>query len=47
MVLDAGQIVEFNSPMNLLSKQNGAFRSLVEESNDKEALLHLVNAQNK
>ncbi|OSD00626.1 P-loop containing nucleoside triphosphate hydrolase protein [Trametes coccinea BRFM310] len=38
MVLDAGQIVEFGKPSELLKKENGLLRSLVEESGDKEHL---------
>ncbi|KAI9061280.1 P-loop containing nucleoside triphosphate hydrolase protein [Trametes sanguinea] len=38
MVLDAGQIVEFGKPGELLQKENGLLRSLVEESGDKEHL---------
>ncbi|KAJ3015274.1 hypothetical protein NUW54_g1087 [Trametes sanguinea] len=38
MVLDAGQIVEFGKPSELLQKENGLLRSLVEESGDKEHL---------
>ncbi|KZV63837.1 P-loop containing nucleoside triphosphate hydrolase protein [Peniophora sp. CONT] len=42
MVLDAGRIVEFDSPKVLLKKNGGFFKSLVEESSDKEALYALV-----
>ncbi|KAI0068079.1 P-loop containing nucleoside triphosphate hydrolase protein [Artomyces pyxidatus] len=42
MVLDAGNIVEFDKPSELLKKKEGLFRSLVEESNDKDALYALV-----
>lgn len=45
MVLDAGQLVEFDSPTNLLKKNGGYFRSLVDESDDREMLLKLVNGQ--
>ncbi|KZV67494.1 P-loop containing nucleoside triphosphate hydrolase protein [Peniophora sp. CONT] len=38
MVLDAGRIVEFDSPRVLLEKSRGYFRSLVDESGDKDAL---------
>ncbi|KAI9069817.1 hypothetical protein FKP32DRAFT_1671074 [Trametes sanguinea] len=38
MVLDAGQIVEFGKPCELLQKENGLLRSLVEESGHKEQL---------
>ncbi|KIJ48474.1 hypothetical protein M422DRAFT_247819 [Sphaerobolus stellatus SS14] len=38
MVLDAGHIVEFASPKELLKNPSGFFRSLVDESGDKDAL---------
>jgi len=38
MVLDAGRIVEFDSPKTLLSKPSGLLRSLVEESGDRDTL---------
>ena len=38
MVLDAGRIVEFDSPSVLLQKEGGFLKSLVDESGDKEAL---------
>ncbi|OSD04848.1 P-loop containing nucleoside triphosphate hydrolase protein [Trametes coccinea BRFM310] len=38
MVLDAGEIVEFGKPSELLQKENGRLRSLVEESGDQEHL---------
>ena len=38
MVLDAGRIVEFDSPRTLLEKGSGLLKSLVDESGDKEAL---------
>ena len=44
MVLDAGKLVEFDSPRNLLQNERGLFRSLVEESNDKESLVRLAKA---
>jgi ABC-type multidrug transport system fused ATPase/permease subunit len=37
MVLDAGKLVEFDSPKNLLRK-DGLFKSLVDESADKDIL---------
>ncbi|KIK69543.1 hypothetical protein GYMLUDRAFT_236056 [Collybiopsis luxurians FD-317 M1] len=42
MVLDAGQMVEFDSPAALLRKEDGQFRSMVECASDKQALLALV-----
>ncbi|KIP03522.1 hypothetical protein PHLGIDRAFT_534840 [Phlebiopsis gigantea 11061_1 CR5-6] len=38
MVLDAGRIVEFGSPKELLRNDNGFFRSLVDASRDKDKL---------
>lgn len=43
MVLDAGNLVEFDSPANLLKLENSAFKSLVDGSGDKEHLYSLVN----
>ena len=44
MVLDAGQLVEFDTPKNLLRKESGTgyLRSLVEESKDKDVLYKLA-----
>ncbi|KAJ2923002.1 hypothetical protein H1R20_g14091, partial [Candolleomyces eurysporus] len=36
MVLDTGNIVEFASPKELLAKENGFFKALVDESADKD-----------
>ncbi|KAK0192579.1 hypothetical protein F5146DRAFT_1040547 [Armillaria mellea] len=38
MVLEAGDIVEFDSPKNLLTNPKGKLRSLVDESADKDIL---------
>ncbi|TFK33331.1 hypothetical protein BDQ12DRAFT_700806 [Crucibulum laeve] len=43
MVIDAGKIVEFDPPYVLLRRDNGTFRSLVDESGDKEVLYELAN----
>ena len=43
MVLDAGHIVEFDTPRNLLQAgAKGYFRSLVDESEDKAMLYNLA-----
>ncbi|EMD41580.1 hypothetical protein CERSUDRAFT_110129 [Gelatoporia subvermispora B] len=42
MVLDAGRIVEFDTPSALLENSKGMLRALVEESGDKEALLNMA-----
>lgn len=41
LVLDAGRLVEFDSPAALLQK-GGMFRALVDESGDKDALYELI-----
>ena len=38
LVLDAGAVVEYDSPRTLLDKPGGAFRSLAEESGEMGAL---------
>ncbi|KII86961.1 hypothetical protein PLICRDRAFT_275537 [Plicaturopsis crispa FD-325 SS-3] len=42
MVLDAGRIVEFDSPAALLQNENGMLRSLVDQSGDRDALYAMV-----
>ncbi|KAF8832671.1 hypothetical protein HHX47_DHR1001791 [Lentinula edodes] len=42
MVLDAGRIVEFDSPQALLNIKDGKLRSLVDQSNDKDSLYTMV-----
>jgi ABC-type multidrug transport system fused ATPase/permease subunit len=42
MVLDAGRLVEYDTPQNLLAMKKGLFYSLVEESGDKEELYRLA-----
>ncbi|KAJ7141437.1 hypothetical protein C8R44DRAFT_763446 [Mycena epipterygia] len=44
MVLDAGRIVEFDTPKVLLKNKDGLLRALVEESGDKEALYEMARA---
>ncbi len=39
MVLDAGRIAEFDSPKNLLMRNEGLFKSLVQESEDRVNLM--------
>lgn len=41
LVLDAGKVVEFDSPKALLRKE-GAFRTLVDGSGDRDALYGMV-----
>ncbi|KAF8528037.1 P-loop containing nucleoside triphosphate hydrolase protein, partial [Hysterangium stoloniferum] len=42
MVLDAGNMVEFDSPRNLLKKDGGYLKGLVDESGDPEALYRMA-----
>ncbi|OCB86631.1 P-loop containing nucleoside triphosphate hydrolase protein [Sanghuangporus baumii] len=44
MVLDAGELVEFGSPKMLLGKEGGYFRSLIDESDDRDLLRNLIGA---
>ncbi|CAE6514065.1 unnamed protein product [Rhizoctonia solani] len=45
MVLEAGKIVEFDSPVALLQKENGIFKALVDESGDREKLYAMAKGQ--
>ncbi|KAF8068839.1 P-loop containing nucleoside triphosphate hydrolase protein [Lyophyllum atratum] len=45
MVLDAGNIVEFDHPRVLLQKEDGYLRALVDESGDRETLYAAAGAQ--
>ncbi|KAJ3799615.1 hypothetical protein GGU11DRAFT_858145 [Lentinula aff. detonsa] len=45
LVLDAGEIVEFDRPAELLKNRQGKLRALVDESADKEHLLAMVEAK--
>ncbi len=44
MVLDAGRLVEFDSPRELLNR-DGLLRALVDESADKDALYAMAEAK--
>ncbi|KAJ7814135.1 P-loop containing nucleoside triphosphate hydrolase protein [Mycena olivaceomarginata] len=44
MVLDAGRIVEFDTPKELLKNKHGKLRALVDESGDKHALYKMAGA---
>ncbi|KAF7298774.1 ATP-binding cassette transporter [Mycena indigotica] len=44
LVLDAGNIVEFDSPKELLKIRGGKLRALVEESGDRDALYAMAGA---
>ncbi|KAF8904953.1 P-loop containing nucleoside triphosphate hydrolase protein [Mucidula mucida] len=45
MVLDAGNLVEFDSPAQLLKNEKGFLRALVDESNDKAALYAMAEGR--
>ncbi|CAE6421737.1 unnamed protein product [Rhizoctonia solani] len=45
MVLKAGKIIEFDSPAALLQKESGAFKSLVDESGDRDVLYAMAKGQ--
>jgi ABC-type multidrug transport system fused ATPase/permease subunit len=45
MVLDAGKMVEFDSPKALLQKEGSFLRALVEDSGDKEALYAMAEGE--
>ncbi|KAH8986106.1 hypothetical protein EDB92DRAFT_2054957 [Lactarius akahatsu] len=47
MVLDAGRIVEFDKPSELLKSENSRFRSLVDESGDKDLLYSMASSAGK
>lgn len=42
MVLEAGKLVEFDSPKALLQNENGLLRALVDESEDSAHLKELA-----
>jgi ABC-type multidrug transport system fused ATPase/permease subunit len=43
LVLDVGQIVEFDSPRVLLTKTNGVFRDMCKKSADWPLFASLIN----
>ncbi|ELU44863.1 ATP-binding cassette transporter [Rhizoctonia solani AG-1 IA] len=45
MVLDAGRMVEYDSPKVLLRKQGGAFKSLVDGSGERDELYMLIEGE--
>lgn len=45
MVLDAGRIVEFDSPLKLLENSQGVLRALVDESGDRENLFAMAEGK--
>lgn len=42
LVLDAGKLVEFDSPGNLLRRKDSTFKALVDGSGDRDALYNMV-----
>jgi len=42
LVMDAGKVVEFGSPRELMEIENGVFRSLVEESGERQLLEQVI-----
>ncbi|KAJ7033733.1 multidrug resistance-associated ABC transporter [Mycena alexandri] len=44
MVLDAGRIVEFDTPKKLLQRKDSLLRALVDESGDRDALYKMAQA---
>lgn len=47
LVLDAGTLVEFDSPQNLLAKESSTFKAMVDGSGDREALYSLTASASK
>ncbi|KAF5361348.1 hypothetical protein D9757_012325 [Collybiopsis confluens] len=47
MVLDAGQIVEFDRPSELLKNKDGKLTALVNESADREQLTGMVRSKER
>ena len=43
VILDAGRLVEFDKPSELLKKESGLLYSLVQESVDKEELIAMAH----
>ena len=44
MVLDAGKLVEFDTPKALIQKEKSLLRALVDESGDKDKLYAMAGA---
>lgn len=47
ILLDAGNMVEFDSPLNLLKRSGGYFKSLVDESGDRDTLYEIAEKAEK
>ncbi|OJI99661.1 hypothetical protein ASPVEDRAFT_163771 [Aspergillus versicolor CBS 583.65] len=46
LVLDAGRVVEFGSPRDLLGIENGTFRGMVEQDAERDALKEVILGEN-
>ncbi|KLO18945.1 P-loop containing nucleoside triphosphate hydrolase protein [Schizopora paradoxa] len=46
MVLDNGNLAEFDTPANLIGKENGLLRALVDESEDRDLLVKMAMSKN-
>ncbi len=42
LVMDVGSVREFDTPRNLMDKEDGAFRALVRESGEREVLERMI-----
>lgn len=42
LVLDAGQVAEFGSPQELLGRNNGMFREMIEQDSERELLKGII-----
>ncbi|KAG0301825.1 hypothetical protein BGZ98_008023 [Dissophora globulifera] len=47
LVMNAGEVVEFDKPYKLMTKEDGVFRSMCERSTDFETLLAIAEAKEK
>ena len=45
LVLDTGKLVEFDTPANLLQKKEGYYKSLVDQSGEKEELYRMAGIE--
>jgi ABC-type multidrug transport system fused ATPase/permease subunit len=47
LVMDAGTVKEFDTPRNLMEKEDGAFKALVKESGEREVLERMILGSGK
>ena len=47
LVLDQGQVIEFDTPYHLISKENGVFRQMCERSGEFNELLTIATAKHE